>query len=362
MLKGNKGEWSEPYVLLKALADGKLHLGDEDFNQLEDFVYPIISIIRHEKDRQVSFTPLDNLVIVAGDSERFEIPVQRFIENASICFEQIKKGGKGKGSFAIPEIETFLNSFSLNTLKAKSKLKNDITIQISDPNTFLSPSLGFSIKSQMGRPSTLVNASRATNFTYRISGAKGLSKKAISEVNETRYFSEKMAIIEKSGCSLLFERVDSAIFWSNLKTIDYYFDRMIADILVMYYTSNNPAENSIVNFVAQTTKRNVKDYDLDINSSMYEMMMKRFLTDYALGMRAAEVWKRDYQATGGYLIVRNDGELICYHFYFAKKFEDYLFNNTRLETPDPNRYDIGRIYVEDGFQKMKLNLQIRFAK
>ena len=60
----------------------------------------------------------------------------------------------------------FLSSINIHTLKAKSKLKNDITIQVSDPNTFLSPALGFSIKSQLGKPSTLLNASGATSYTW----------------------------------------------------------------------------------------------------------------------------------------------------------------------------------------------------
>lgn len=364
MLTGNKGEWSEPYALLKAISDGELHLGDENFNQIEDVVYPIIRIIRHEKDRQVSFTPNDKVVVVVDGTVQHEIPLEKFVENTRICFEQIQKGGtkEEKGAFAIPEVESFLNSFSIVSLKAKSNLKNDITVQISDPNTYLSPSLGFSIKSQMGSPSTLVNASKATNFTYRISGTKGLNSRLVSKVNETRLFSEKLAIIEQAGCSLMYERMDNAVFRSNLQTIDFYFDRMVSDILLMHYANNDSKQNTISNYVRRITEKNVKDYDLDINPDMYEMMMKRFLTDYALGMRAAEVWKRDYQATGGYLIVRSDGELICYHFYFAKNFEDYLFNNTKLETPDPKRHGIGQIYFEDGFQKIKLNLQIRFIK
>ena len=40
----------------------------------------------------------------------------------------------------------------------------------------------------------------------------------------------------------------------------------------------------------------------------------------------------------------------------------YLFNNTKLDTPDPARHKFGSIYVENGEQKMKLNLQIRFIK
>jgi hypothetical protein len=361
MLTGNKGEWSEPYVLLKLLADGKLYLGDENFNKVKGIFYPIIKVLRHEKERAVDFTIQDDLIIVSDGKLLFKISIGQFISNAKTCFEKIKTAKKGKGSFEIPEIEKFLSSFSITTLKAKSKLKNDITIQVSDPNTFLSPALGFSIKSQLGRPSTLLNASGATNFSFLIKG-KILTKNEISQIKDVNEFSEKFKLLKNFGATLEFEKVDNEIFQTNLQTIDYNFDKILAEILVLFYANDVASENTIKKFIATITKKNSIGYNLNINSSMYEMIMKKFLTDYALGMRAAEVWKRNYQATGGYLIVKEDGEVICYHFYFTNNFENYLFNNTKLETPDPERHKFGDVYLEKGQQKMKLNLQIRFIK
>jgi len=361
MLTGNKGEWSEPYALLKLLADGKLYLGDEHFNKVKEIFYPIIKVLRHEKDRLVDFSIQDNLIIVSDGELLFKIPIVQFIANAKTCFEKIKSAEKGNGSFEIPEIETFLTSFSLTSLKAKSKLKNDITIQVSDPNTFLSPTLGFSIKSQLGRPSTLVNASGATNFSFLIKG-KILTDIEISQIKSTKEFSEKLKLLKSFNTRLEFEKVDNEIFKSNLQTIDYNFDKILSEILILFYANDIASENTVKKFIETVTKKNSIGYNLDINSSMYELIMKKFLTDYALGMRAAEVWKRNYQATGGYLIVKDDGELICYHFYFTKNFEDYLFNNTKLETPGSNKHKFGEVYLDNGQQKMKLNLQIRFIK
>ena len=48
MLKGNKGEWSEIYVLLRLLADGKIYAADDGLNKLKDVYFPIIEIIRKE--------------------------------------------------------------------------------------------------------------------------------------------------------------------------------------------------------------------------------------------------------------------------------------------------------------------------
>jgi type II restriction enzyme len=177
-ITGNKGEWSEPYALLKLLADGKLFLGDENFEKVKNVFYPILKVLRHEKNRTVDFSYDQNLVVINNGKKLFKIAIKDFITNAALCFKRINEAKKGKGAFAIPEIENFLSSFSITTLKAKSKLKNDITIQIEDPNTFISPTLGFSIKSQLGRASTLLNASGPTNFTYRIVG-HFLTKKEI---------------------------------------------------------------------------------------------------------------------------------------------------------------------------------------
>lgn len=360
MLKGNKGEWSEPYALLKLLADGKLFLGGENFKKIKGLFYPILKVIRHEKIRSVEFSYYNSLVIISNGKVLLKVPISDFVKNAKLCFDRIKKSNTKTGSFGIPEIEKFLTTISIKKLKAKSKLKNDITIQIVDSKTFISPLLGFSVKSQMGGPSTLVNASGVTNFTFILS-ENSLNKKDISKVNNTKKFSEKFRMLDELGVSLKFEKVEHRIFRSNLQTIDSNFDQILSELLILFY-SNTLNENSVAKLVNKVSSMNKFEFDLETNSSMYELIMKKFLTDYALGMRASEVWKREYEATGGYLIVRDDGEIICYHFYFAKNFEDYIYKNTKFEAGSPSKHHFGKIYLQDGFLKIKLNLQVRFTK
>jgi type II restriction enzyme len=73
-------------------------------------------------------------------------------------------------------------------------------------------------------------------------------------------------------------------------------------------------------------------------------------------MMPATVW------TGGHLVVKDDGEVLCYHIYNKNEFENYLFANTKLETPSSSRHGFGLIETIDGRQSFKLNLQIRFKK
>ena len=84
------------------------------------------------------------------------------------------------------------------------------------------------------------------------------------------------------------------------------------------------------------------------------------MTDMALGMTATSVWNGLYDATGGYIVVREDGEVLCYHVYDRNEFQDYLLKNTKLETPGSKKHEFGKLYRDKDGLLMKLCLQIRF--
>jgi hypothetical protein len=77
-------------------------------------------------------------------------------------------------------------------------------------------------------------------------------------------------------------------------------------------------------------------------------------------MMPSKVWTGQYDATGGYLIVKTDGEVLCYHIYNKNEFEDYSFADTKLDTASSSRHRFGEVYKENGEFYFKLNLQIRF--
>ena len=58
-------------------------------------------------------------------------------------------------------------------------------------------------------------------------------------------------------------------------------------------------------------------------------------------------------------MVKDDGNVLCYHFYDRNLFEDYLYYNTRLESPSSSKYEFATLYRgQDGNLYFKLNLQI----
>ena len=130
-------------------------------------------------------------------------------------------------------------------------------------------------------------------------------------------------------------------------------------IIFNFYTSNS---SKIIDLISKVEEDNPLNFDISDRHKFYTYKTKRLLTDIALGMMPSKVWSGEYDATGGYLIVKEDGDILCYHIYNKNEFENYLINNTKLDTASSTRHDFGCIYEENGELFFKLNLQIRFIK
>ncbi len=355
MLKGNKGEWSEIYTLLKLLSEGNLYSGNADLNKIQNLIYPIIRILRAETEGNFEYLINQNIIIISGDNEKFEIPIKQFKEQTEILLENIKSSRKG--AFNIPEIEEFLRQIKCKTLKAKSSVKTDIRVVIHDLKTNTQPELGFSIKSQLGSPSTLLNASKATNFIFKLS--KNLDIDQVEEINQTKKFIDKFKKLTSLGVTLEFAETEKSIFSNNLILIDSYLPEITAHIIKLFFSSKT---TSIAELTEQIKNLNPMNYDFSFQHNFYEYKIKHMLTDIALGLMPAKVWTGKYDATGGYLVVKDDGNILAYHLYNKNEFENYLFRNTKLETASTKRHDFGQIYTTKENQMIKLNLQIRFKK
>lgn len=358
MLTGNKGEWSEIYILLKIISDKKLFAGDSDLNKIEHLLFPILKILRDESNGTYAYGYENDLVLIKGNNEEFRIPIQRFQEQASFLLNKLQE--KTSRTFAIPEVENFLNSFNCISLKASSSIKSDIRIVIHDQRTGTTPELGFSIKSQLGGASTLLNAGKTTNFIYKVLG--GLTEDEIAEINEIssrRKIKDRLKKIQSYSGTLKFVKTESSIFGNNLTLIDSSLPKILADLVYRFYTTPDYKTLDLIQKVAAT---NPLDFDQTTEHPFYSYKFKRFLTDIALGMMPSKVWTGELDATGGYLVVKENGEVLCYHIYNRNEFEDYLLNNTRLETASSTRHGFGLIYSREGENFINLNLQIRFLK
>lgn len=137
-MTGNKGEWSEVYVFLKLLADGKLYAADAALNKIPKIYYQIIKILRDNWEylRNGEIKVVDQLGNV-----HLKIPISDFVSYAELLLSKIRES---KGAFAVPEVEQFLQQIKITKIKSSPRVKPDIILVVHDLITGLEPTLRFS--------------------------------------------------------------------------------------------------------------------------------------------------------------------------------------------------------------------------
>lgn len=353
---GNKGEWSELYVLLRLLADGRLYAADADLRRLEDVFFPILKIFRTEES-------LGNLVYVIGTDDRpvelylngdkiKRIPRKKLDGYARTLYEAIVDA-KGKSSFAIAESERIMDDLRLRSIKAPSTDKTDIRMEIHDLRTGNRANAGFSIKSELGAAPTLLNASSATNFVYEVLGVSTDRMAAINAIDGTRKIVERMKAVCEEG-SLSFCGAAHPVFAGNLMLIDSRMEEIVGNVLLLHYTEQI---DRVADLVTALEERDPMGF---ARPGMYRYKMKKLLGAIALGMIPSRPWNGQDEANGGYIVVLQSGAVVAYHIYQRDAFESYLLNHTRLERGSSSRHGFARLYEAAGRRFVKLNLQIRF--
>lgn len=354
---GNKGEWSELYTFFKLLADGKLYSGDGKLNRYDEKWFPILEIFRDDSPNRNTYkiNAAKNNILIAGNNIEIEMPQSRFDEEARklLTFIQNLRTTTGVNL----EIEHFMTEIDCGKISAKSTDKADIRIVIHNLMNGTKPELGYSIKSKLGSDSTLINAvGDNTNFTFKIDG---ITKEDAITINALSKFKKKFELLEKLNAKLIFNNVASSGLHNNLTMLDLGMERIIAECLLYYYQGE---VKTIEEAVIKITEIDPLHISTSISQPMYEYKVKQFLLAFALGMTPSKAWQGKFNANGGFIVVKEDGDIVCYHFFDRNDLEDYLYYNTRFETPSTTRHKFGHIYEENGEFFIKLNLQVRFKR
>lgn len=360
-ISGNVGEWSEIYTLLKLLGEGKVYAGDQNLEKIKNLFYPIIEIIRQEKEGVYNYKTCEaDIVIVTADgTELLRLPASKFLSEAETLLNAIHEKPAGARSFPIARTQAFMDRIYCSSLKASSSDKTDIRIVLHDQRTKINNTMGFSIKSQLGGDSTLLNASGATNFSYRIEGYDFSNEEieAINAIDTRTKIIDRINAIRAKGADLVYDHVDNETFRKNLAMLDGDLAATFAQLLVEQFNTGARMFDELAKALSET---NPLGFDKEDAEAMYIYKLKHLLTSAALGMMPSKKWSGKFDANGGYLVVKKDGEILCYHFYDRNRFEDFLFKNAYLERGKTRRHGYASLYrADDGKIYFKLNLQIR---
>ncbi len=372
----NKGEWSELFALYKLIVDQNLYPINNNQSIEDRLRMPILSILRHTDKNLSAEYKTDNGGIVhikATGCEVVEIDKNAFEKNAYELLDYIKKGAD-EGAFDIPTLDAFRKKTFCPKIKCYSKKltngekdKSDLYLVIHDALTGQTPKLGFSIKSELGNPPTLLNATKLTNFRYKLS--HNLSETKVNEINAMLFRGKadiqgRVRAIINEGSSLVFDTINpdkngSYMFLENLILIDSFMPNILAHLLVLSYTENTRLLDALTD---KLTLLNPLNFPMKANKKYYEAKVKRFITDVALGMLPSQPWEGSHQAAG-VLVVKDTGIIDCYHVIYKDSLDDYLYHDLKFETPMASRHNFGRIETDNnGNQYFTLNLQLRFLK
>ena len=340
----NRGEWSEAYALLKLLQSPNFLLVDAQLNPQNISQYRVntIGIPGIAAGKFVEFKALSNSVFVSYDGQTNTVPLKDIHDISSKLLTRISNSSQR--TFTFHELGSLWGKFFNPQIKATNSNKSDIQLEILDAISGNKVVSGFSIKSNLGGATSLLNASQATNFLFEapqaINGAgltpkklgklvKPLSIKCLGSVNQT--------------------------YKNSLQTIDPKLEDLIGLLLIEYYGSSNRER-----YIRDLLKRieNSNPFGLP-NTSQYQQMISKFLEATAFGMVPTHSWNGALSANGGMVIVKGDGDLAC--FYMGDKIsksnlENYLIDNCFLDTASTSRHDFGKVFDDKFF---KFNLLIR---
>lgn len=353
MRKGNKGEWSEIYVLLRLLGDGRIYAADENLNKIESVYFPILKIIREREHKEYEITKQKIIRVFFNGQKIREVSSEEFSKEADKLYEQLIQ--KHSGSFSVEYINYITEDVDCYGIKAGTDTKADITLQIHDICTGYNPICGFSIKSEIGDAPTLINASKATNFIYKIKGVNPSIVNQINEIKSKTKIIDRINRILSVGGTLSYYKMNNDVFRDNLVFIDSLMPNVLGEALKIFYMNKVSECNDVIKILADKNPMKYPRPDV-----LYTYKFKKFLCSAALGMMPSKSWSGIDEANGGYIISKKDGEVLAYYIYNRDAFENYLLRNTKFEKASTSRHDFATIYSKNDELFMNLNLQIRF--
>lgn len=398
------GEWTEAYVFLRLLGDGRIYSANANLQKDENTYIDILNIVRDEPDKITIFERfvedrLAKVKAVRGESVLKIVTAPELTEHAKTLYEHIKNLS-AKGAISVENVQSFLESMGVESPKAnlsqKAKLaygaKTDIILTSRSSIDRETSTGGFSIKSHLGSSPTLFNSSSTSGFRFEV---EGCDEAAMHRLNALGSFLDIMqAIMQGFTLSYLGPRND--IFGQNIGIVDSRMDEILkAAVLVhagYYGDGRSTGVKDICSELIKLNPTGARNPDV-----FYPAKFKDFLFASFAGMTATTEWDGRKNLTGGYIDVSRDGELLYYKAMSDEVFGNYLFKHTFFDRPDrgvekdlalaraeaylaghsftedderkvtfgssgrkPKKGDFGYVYEQQGKYYIDINFQIRF--
>lgn len=284
-------------------------------------------------------------------------------------------------TFSDQEVIDFLSSIFIQNISSPAQKKSeffggtaDIVLDTMDYRSGVNQIMGFSCKSDIDAAATLFNASGDnTNFEYEIVGnfddekmnafngmfhevtKKGVTKYEVATGDRMRYLKE-------CGVDLRFVNPVKDIARQNLvRCGGMEMPKILGGMLKYYYFECGAASVGVEDAIKYLTDTDYVGYGFDDLYDTYRVKIANLLYAMFTGLRFSKPWSGRSDVSGGYIVVKRDGDVVAFHSCIADEFKDFLINKLKFEGPSCSRHKYMEIYKkDDGKYYLKLALQFRF--
>ena len=341
MWEFNYGEWTEAYVFLRLLSNGRVYAADRNFERDENVYIDILNIIRYEKEHILEFQRELESVTASDNGVVFKVLTYSELgDKADYLYNAVKNIVSRDRKFSVPEIEDYLMELRFSQPKVPKfpkdietayGKKTDIIITLQDSSDRAVSTTGFSIKSHLGSSSSLFNSAMASNFLYEIIGC---NEQEMYEING-KYISSEIGMIEyiKNNPALTLEfRGVSDEFRDNLDFVELKMPEILSCAILTqigyYDRANSNKTRDIIEKVVQKNPVGVRRPE-----TWYEAKMKDFLYASFSGLTATEPWDGRRKLSGGYIDVSPSGQMLYYRAVSDDVFNTFLYEHTFIDRP-----------------------------
>lgn len=306
------------------------------------------------------------------------IPVKEFLKYRELLWELV--GSNAESVLTIGEVgklfgaesdNTLNNSELINLLDGLTNGKVKILIETKD---IADTSVVFEIWNISDSSSTLLNASGDnTNFVYEVVGPMDDEKmehfnnlfKEVKRKGKVCYdiaTNDRMQYLHKIGCDIRFFDTAKQLAKTNLiKCGGMEMPAIVAGMLKEFYFENLSGPTSMEDCIKYLADNDVAGYGFDDLEETYHSKIAQLLLCTFTGMRLGSPWNGRQAVNGGYIVVKNNGDVVAFHSTIADEFKDFLVAKMLMESPSHSRHKDMVIYKEGDRYFLKLALQLRFT-
>lgn len=350
----NKGEWNELYTLLYLLENSNINIVDSDLQIIDSTIFKINKLMT-QGETSLTYKKINNDIEIYQKTRKIGIvSLDDIVKTKEILLNiLIDKKTLGGGSIELPIVDKFCKDFTKGySIKGKSKSKADIAANVKDNIICKNVDINYSIKSQLGSPATLLNASKHTNFMYKIVNFDKEKMKKVNNINTKKKLLDRIHKIKELGGTIEFYKIVSSTLEKNIKLIDSSMDELLANALLYSYVEN---------------EKDLQKAFFKANHDKDEIFLRKKLIDLlygiCFGFFPSEEWDGKFYVNGGIMITKNSGDVVLLDkIYHNDTLENYLYGISKFDSPSTTRYHMLEIFEDSGDFYFTLNLQIRSKK